>query len=300
MAREMARTRNTVRNGKDSTHTRTYRIETQTSDSSIAMAELLAVIAGTPSVIVDNTQLDQTLPTVENQGGGRWVGQIQWSHKASTRNQHQSENLSKVGHTVFTVDLTTEQDTQRLSLSAYDENGTPATAYPIPGQTLPGYDYQINVTDMGIQGVGVLRPAGTFQIQKVFAYDTVFATNWIQNRAAKRCKVNDADYQGWPAGTLLFTRMGFTVRQGREGDNGPLTGDILVTFNFQQRDNFTGTVAGVAGVEKKGHEYLWISQKKTTVQNAAGKDKTDYSQDGIFVAKVYEEADFSTLISETP
>jgi hypothetical protein len=264
------------------------------------MSELVAIINGTPSVIVDGVELDQTTPTVTPVGAGYWTGTIEWYAKSSTQAERQSENLSKVGHTVYTVDLGTEQGNQQLSLAAYDENGTPATAYPIGLEPLPGYDYQINATDQGIQGVSVLRPAGTFQIQKVFAYDTVFATNWIQNRAAKRCKVNNAAYEGWPAGTLLFTRMGFTVRQGRAGSDGPLEGDCVVTFNFQQRDNFTGTVAGVAGVEKKGHEYLWVSQRKTTVTGNDSKKKTDYKQDGIFVAKVYEEADFSTLTSETP
>lgn len=98
--------------------------------------------------------------------------------------------------------------------------------------------------------------------------------------------VNDAEFRGKAAGTVLFEGA-----SGGQSQKDPLILDV--TFSFSYSRSVTGvTVGDITGVAKKGWEYLWVYYKVT--EDAEGKTLKRIAQQAS-VERVYEEGDFSLL-----
>ncbi len=282
MAREKVGSRVTTSNGKNSTHQRSYRVETQGATSAQAITAIMA--ASPTSVIADGVTLNQRVPSVQYIGNGYWTGTVSYRHEASRNAEAQNQNLDEVGKIEVTLDLGTESKhitepfgLGGLSQRRYATNDGPAD---------PPILFSIGEQEGSINGVDILSPSGNLQVTKVFDNATVYGANWIQDRADLRCTTNDATFYGFEAGSLLFVRMSLTVRN---------SGDIPVTFQFQHRANVNErTAVSVDPIPKKGHEYMWTqydSQEDTTGTDTVLTKKAI----GQYVAPVYGESDFSTL-----
>ena len=277
MAREKVDSRITTSNGKNSTHQRSYRVETQGATSAQAITAILA--ASPTSVIADGVTLNQRVPSVQYVGNGYWVGTVNYRHEASRQAEDQNQNIDEVGKVEVTLDLGTE--------SKHITEGIDSTVWvTTDGPNTPPQIDAIGLEDNQIQGCDILSPSGNLQITKVFDNATVFGANWVQDRADLRCHTNDATFYGFDAGSLLFVRMSFTIRNN---------GDVPVTFQFQHRANLVEqTAVSVLPVDKKGHQYLWTRYEDS--EETTGGDTT-YTKKAVaqYVNTVYPEGDFSTL-----
>ncbi len=279
MAREKVSSRITTSNGKNSTHQRSYRVETQGATSAQAITAILA--ASPTSVIADGVTLNQRVPSVQYVGNGYWVGTVSYRHEASKQAESQNQNIDEVGKVEVTLDLGTESKhiTEGLDSTAYETTDGP------PLSEIADFS-AIGVEGTQVQGCDILSPSGNLQITKVFDNATVFGANWVQDRADLRCHTNNATFYGFEAGSLLYVRMSFTIRNN---------GDVPVTFQFQHRANLnepTGVSDG--NVDKKGHQYLWTHYEESEEVKGG---RTVYSKRAIgqYVHTVYPEGDFSTL-----
>lgn len=277
MAREKVNSRSTTSNGKNSTHQRTYRVETQGATSAQAITAILA--ASPTSVVADGVTLNQRVPSVQYIGNGYWTGTVSYRHESSNSAENQNQNIDEVGKIEVTLDLGTE--------SKHISEGISTTKYEtLDGPVIPNDATGIGVQDGNINGCDILSPSGNLQVTKVFDNATVFGANWVQDKADLRCTTNDATFYGFEAGSLLFVRMSFTIRNN---------GDVPVTFQFQHRANLNEpTGVSVGDVDKKGHQYLWTkyqTQKDTTGTNTIITKKAVAQ----YVHTVYDESDFSTL-----
>ena len=274
MTRERATSRATTRDGKNSTHQRTYRLLTQTNDSLAAMTELLAALPN--EVIVDGITLDQIAPTIEPLGAGWWSGEGTFRHKASANAESQNENLAEIDDTEISLNFGTE--------TIHITEALEQTKYNVGATTAP--DVEKTIGDLGddITGVDILAPAGDFTITKVFD-GSVTTDAWIRERANKRCHTNSDPFFGYEVGELLFVRFALLIRN---------SGDTTVTYSFSQRQNETSLdVAGATGVDKKAHDYLWVRYEKeedTTAKRMVSK------AEGVYVAQVYPETTFTDLL----
>ncbi len=279
MAREKVNSRITTSNGKNSTYQLSYRVDQQGATSAQAIAEILA--AAPASVVADGVTLNQRVPSVQYVGNGYWVGTVSYRHEASKQAESQNQNIDEVSKIEVTLDLGTESKhiTEGRDVTEY------ATLDGPPLNQIP-YTEAIGLEDNQIQGCDILSPSGNLQITKVFDNATVFGANWVQDRADLRCHTNNASFYGFEAGSLLYVRMSFTIRNN---------GDVPVTFQFQHRANVNeDTVVSLGPVDKKGHQYLW-TRYEDSEETTGGE--TTYVKKAIaqYVHTVYPEGDFSTL-----
>ncbi|MCP4782779.1 MAG: hypothetical protein GY878_04410, partial [Fuerstiella sp.] len=147
MAREKVGSRVTTSNGKNSTHQRSYRVETQGATSAQAITAIMA--ASPTSVIADGVTLNQRVPSVQYIGNGYWTGTVSYRHEASRNAEAQNQNIDEVGKIEVTLDLGTESKhiTEGISYTKHATNAGPADP--------PDQD-AIGVQDGNINGVDVL------------------------------------------------------------------------------------------------------------------------------------------------
>ncbi len=283
MAREKVNSRTVTSNGKNSTYQLTYRVEQQGATSAQAVAEILA--ASPASVVADGVTLNQRVPSVQYIGNGYWTGTVSYRHEASRNAEAQNQNIDEVGKIEVTLDLGTES--KHITEPLFDGTTTLQDKYrTIYGPVSPEFLRSIGVQDGNVNGCDILSPSGNLQVTKVFDNATVFGGTWVQDRADLRCTTNDATFYGFEAGSLLFVRMSFTIRNN---------GDVPVTFQFQHRANVNEqTAVSLTPIPKKGHQYMWTQYD--TQEDTTGTDTVLTKKAiGQYVATVYHESDFSTL-----
>jgi hypothetical protein len=259
------------------------------------MNELVATMPASVAV-TDPSQpsgfvtLDQTAPQVVPLGAGRWVGNVQYRHKASDAAADQNENLSEIGNEELSVNMGTENTTltQSISQQTYNytfvDNQGNNVFYPAPE-----VDGAINATAEGVEGVSIFSPAGTFQYSKVYANATIVGTTWVHDKAKERCKTNSDVFFGFPIGELLFTNLSLSVRN---------SGDVEVTFSFAHRPSVTNlhigppSPLGATVPNKGGWQYVWVRYRK----HDDGTTTTSIPE-GVYLATVYESTNFANLIA---
>ncbi|MBI1372485.1 MAG: hypothetical protein GC159_06960 [Phycisphaera sp.] len=98
-------------------------------------------------------------------------------------------------------------------------------------------------------------------------------------------KVNSGGFKGLAAGECLFL--------GAAGSQRGVGEDWEITFRFAGSPNKTGlTVGDIAGISKKGWEYLWVRYQDTEDNNAKMLIKKPIAA---YVEKVYDEGNFASL-----
>ena len=152
-----------------------------------------------------------------------------------------------------------------------------------PAATAPDYKNAIGVTKDGVEGVDILVPKFEWSETHTIAAAAV-TTAYIAILRKMTGKTNNGAWQGYAQGEVLF----LGAEGSKRGD-----GDWDITFNFAAGENVTGqTIGDITGIAKKAWEYLWIRFKD--VEDTTAKAMVKQPQ-AVYVEKVYDEDDFSTL-----
>jgi hypothetical protein len=154
------------------------------------------------------------------------------------------------------------------------------------GTNAPNQQMAIGVDSNAVNGVDVVIP----QLQWQESYDvpnTYVTSTWIRGVAGITGTTNRGGFRGFEAGEVLF--VGCTGSQ--EWDDQKGRGPWSLSFRFVASKNVTNeTIGEITGVNKKGHEYLWVRYEDSVDSNVLLK-KPKY----VYVNKVYREGDFSAL-----
>ena len=246
-------------------------------------AQLVYLISGTSSEAAALAELQDTAPdpheglarkgcSVEPYGevAGMWEGTATYAAP--------EEVQQEVGESTYR--FSTGGGSQHITAS----RGT--TKYP--AATAPDYKNAIGVTKDGVEGVDILVPKFEWSETHTIAAASV-TTAYITIIRKLTGKTNNAAWQGYAAGEVLF----LGAEGSKRGD-----GDWDITFNFAAGENVTGiTVGGITGIDKKAWEYIWIRFKD--VEDTAKKMIVKQAE-AVYVEKVYEEGDLSTLTPAAP
>jgi hypothetical protein len=162
--------------------------------------------------------------------------------------------------------------------------------YPSSATNMSG---AIGVDDNGVNGVDIVVP----QLTWTETYDvpsTYVTSNYIKSVAALTGSVNNGGFRGFAAGEVLFLGASGSQEWDQDKGDGPWT----LSFKFVASPNAGGsgstvpaiTIGSITGVEKKGHEYLWVRYESSVESNALFKKPK-----AVYVSKVYPDKSFSGL-----
>jgi len=159
----------------------------------------------------------------------------------------------------------------------------------------PPYQYRaIGVDGDSVAGVDIVSPALQWT-EEYEVPDGYVTTAYIKEVSRLTGTVNNGSFRTFPAGEVLF--VGCTGSQ--EWDDRRGNGPWKLSYKFIASPNAgTGqtlpaiTVGSITGIEKKGHEYMWVryEAESDSVSKTLLK-KPKY----VYVNKVYREASFSGL-----
>jgi hypothetical protein len=161
--------------------------------------------------------------------------------------------------------------------------GNQERKYPPSAPQLYG---AIGVDGDSVAGVDIVIPqlnwTETFDVPNSYVSD-----NYIKAVAGLTGTVNNASFRTFQADEVLF--LGASGAQEWDSDKG--YGPWSLSFKFAASPNKTNlTIGTVTGVEKKGHEYLWV-RYEDDVQDTTLIKKTKH----VYVNAVYKRGDFSGL-----
>lgn len=229
-----------------------------------ARTALLAVAPLTYNLAAYGGLLAQVSASVEPVGPKLWDGVVRygvwqatnestWSFETGGGTQHISNSIATIGR------------------------------YAAPGRTAPDYKGAIGVTAESVEGVDITVPV--FQWSETHYLPDSFVTPAYRGTVrALTGRVNSIDWNGYPAGEVLFMGAAGTKRG---------YGDWEVTFKFAQQPNMTDLVVGpITGIAKKGWEYLWVRYEDTEDVNAKALIKTPVA---VYVEQVYWTGDLNLL-----
>lgn len=142
----------------------------------------------------------------------------------------------------------------------------------------------INVTKNEVKGTEIVVPALKLTYKVRLPKATITGA-YIKTLARLTGTTNNATFKtDWAAGELLFL--------GATGQRGTKT-DPEVTFHFAASENVTGmTIGEIAGIAKKGHDYLWVEFEQVSDATAVALARRPKA---VYVHKVYREAAWAAL-----
>lgn len=163
---------------------------------------------------------------------------------------------------------------------------TSSTERKYPPSTAPSMDSSIGVDDNGVNGVDIVVPQ--LQWQETYDVPAAYVTgNYIRGVASLTGTVNNATFRGFEAGEVLFVGCSGSQEWDTQKGNGPWS----LTYRFVASPNVTNqTIGSITGVEKKGHEYLWVRYESAVTGSDLVK-RPKY----VYVNKVYKDGNFSAL-----
>jgi len=172
------------------------------------------------------------------------------------------------------------------------------TKYP---STAPSMGNAINYNGQSVQGVDVIIPNLVWQEQYEVPAITINAA-YIRSVAAATGTVNNDVFRGFAAGEVLFS--GCSGSQQWDSDAGygswQLTYKFVASPNAGAGQTLPAIMMGLpgeiisGGVEKKGHEFLWVLYEEKSESTTTGGDIVP-SPSYAYVNKVYRETDFNAL-----
>jgi hypothetical protein len=173
----------------------------------------------------------------------------------------------------------TQHITQALSETAFGTNA-------------PNQQKAIAVDDERVSGVDIVVPA----LQWSETYDvpaTYVTAAWIKTVAELTGTTNSAAFRTFSPGEVLF--VGCSGQQ--EWDEKKGDGPWSLAFKFVASPNAGSgmtlpalTVGSISGIEKRGHEYMWVRYEADVSQDTVIKKPRH-----VYVNRVYREGDFSKL-----
>lgn len=155
-----------------------------------------------------------------------------------------------------------------------------------PPSSAPSQYGAIGVDSNGVNGVDIVVPS--LQWQENYDVPNAYVTsNYIRGTAALTGTTNNAAFRGFAAGEVLF----IGCSGSHEWDDQKGIGPWSLTYRFIASPNVTDqTIGSISGIEKKGHEYLWVRYEDAVESNTLLKKPKH-----VYVDKVYRDGDFSAL-----
>jgi hypothetical protein len=154
-----------------------------------------------------------------------------------------------------------------------------------------GANYQfmaIGVDSNGVNGVDIVVP----QLQWQESYDVPNAyvtATYVRGLAGITGTTNNASFRGFEAGEVLFVGCSGSQEWDDQKGKGPWS----LSYRFVASKNVTGkTVGSITGIDKKGHEYLWVRYEQAVSGSASDLLQKPKA---VYVNKVYKDSDFSLL-----
>ena len=186
------------------------------------------------------------------------------------------EKEPEVGESSFSFD--TGGGTQHVTQSLQT-----IQKYAPPGKTAPDFKGALGVTHDNVEGVDITVPVYNFSETHYLA-DAAVTPAYRGTLFNLTGKTNNAAFKGLATGECLFL-----------GASGSKRGadDWEITFRFAASPNRTGiTVGDIAGISKKGWEYMWVRYEDA--EDAAAKAIVKKPA-AVYIEKVYEEGSFAGL-----
>ena len=179
---------------------------------------------------------------LQHQGGGVYYVTVRWVK--------QDEQKPPVGQWKFS--FSTTGGTFHISHSRETVAKYPSTA--------PSYEQAINVVkkdnDADIEGADIIVPAT--KLTYTYSHPLgVVNESFARSIADLTGGVNSATWRGFDAGSLIFL--------GAEGSDGS-NSEAEVNYHFAYERNLENlTYGSITGVNKDGHDLLWVEKKLDTV-----------------------------------
>ena len=154
------------------------------------------------------------------------------------------------------------------------------------GANAPDQQKAIGVDSNGVNGVDIVVPQ--LQWQESYDVPNAFVTDaYIRGVSGVTGTTNNAAFRGFEAGEVLFVGCSGSQEWDDEKGRGPWS----LSFRFVASKNVTGeTIGEISGVNKKGHEYLWVRYEESESSSVLIKKPK-----AVYVNKVYRESSFSAL-----
>ncbi|MCB0912182.1 MAG: hypothetical protein KDB60_11265 [Propionibacteriaceae bacterium] len=157
------------------------------------------------------------------------------------------------------------------------------SSYAIGTANAPDFQGAIGVSESGVEGVDIPDRRFVFRETRIVndsAVDAAYkAVIW-----GLTGKVNDADFLGFPAGSVIFHGATGALRSETEWE---------IVYHFEFQPNATGLSVGqISDIDKKGWEYLWVVYEPAVDDDAQALVRTPSA---VYVEQVVYEGDFSTL-----
>lgn len=234
--------------------------------------ELVYDVQGTEDETEVQTLLESTAPAIyqglqlesvgaEPQGNGIWKG---------------SARYIRLNDNEYTFDIGggTRHVTQSLTtINAYALAGSP-----------PDFQGAIGVSEDKVEGVDL--PAPEFQFSETHFFSDAAITDSYKFALAGMVglTMNDNTFRGFAAHECAL----IGVTGAKRGDE-----RWQLTFRFKGSPNATGlTVGGITGIDKDGHDYLWIRYATFADGSAFSLVQRPVA---VYVERVLTPADYSTL-----
>lgn len=224
--------------------------------------------------------------TLEYLGDEAWQLQVTYT-KDGGEDDKQQDPLKRSRS--FDTGGATQHITQALTVEGFPQGeqrfwtGSPAA---------PNMNGAIGVDGETVQGVDIVVP----QLTWTETYDVpnlYVKADYIKAVSGLTGSVNNAAFRGFAAGEVLF--MGCSGSQQWDSDKGDgpwnLSYKFVASANQGAGKTFPAiTIGAIAGIEKDGHDYLWV-RYEPDVQSQTLLKKPKF----VYVNKVYPRRDFSAL-----
>lgn len=144
----------------------------------------------------------------------------------------------------------------------------------------------IGVDGDSVAGVDIIVPALTWTETHDVPSSFVDG-NYIKALSALTGTVNNATFRNFAPGEVLFAGASGSQEWDEQKGDGPWT----LTYKFIASANVEDIKVGaIDGIDKKGHEYLWVRYEAAVDGNDLIKRPK-----AVYVNKVYKDGDFSIL-----
>ena len=231
---------------------------------------LAAMAAHAPATLGDLKQLGGRIE--ERLIDGWFLGSV----KYGTGNE---PGQKETGESSFSFDTTGGTFKVMQSRATVDAKGA-------AGVTPPDLKGAINNTPEGPEGVDATIPQYAWSETHYLA-DELVTDTFKGLLFSLTGTMNNAAFKGLAAGENLF----LGARGGRRG-----RGDWEIAFLFAGSPNRTGiVVGGLAPVDKKGWDYLWVQYKRGTVNASDGKGLLATVPQYVYVERIYLAANHALL-----
>lgn len=247
---------------KKHTHRRHYLSDSGTEAG--AVADVIAIAP--PTVLVDGKTLRIIdIRSKETDNSNMRLAVASWATKDSPESKEAAQPTeTNDTEDSFTIGGGTQHVQEAISQQKFGANAA-------------DFGTSINVEDDGsVSGVDIVIPSMTRTLTGFLPDSVVTPAYQLALRDAVG-KTNSDAYLGYAVGELLLQSV-----QGRKrGEE-----DWRMQFDFDVGKNQTGkTVAGISGINKKAHEYLWVAYEQDEEATAKRMKPT---ATGVYVATVYE------------